>query len=564
MSLRALGITALGALGALGALAPPALGLGLSSPSAQPTNLQAGANSDLSIQIDVQQPNEQLRDLTIHLPPGLVGNPLATPPCTEAQLNADSCPPASDVGDVSNDVLAAGVPQTVTGELYNVVPRAGEPARFGIVLHAPIPTAPPIILQSPARLRPSDFGLDSVLTDLPTTATLAPGLPPVPIQITSITLTIAGQVGNPPKGFLRNPTSCTPKAIGFDGRAWTGATASGQAPGFTPTNCAALPFTPELAASARPEGIGAPVELTTTISQTIEEAGLARAQVILPNGITGNNSLLGTKCPRANFEAASCPANTLIGTASASSPLQAQPLTGTVYLIEPTVPGLPDIGLDLRGPLSLKLTGTLTLGTDGRAITTFPRLPDIPISDFTLTFGRQPGFVFAGVDLCESPTLSVDGAFDAFSGAATTVKAPLELQGCGPSAGGKKPKAKVKLARLGSNRPRLKLKVKAGSERLRRVQLKLPKQLKFAGGKKFKRGAKARADGDQLKRRSVKHSKRKLKLKGKRVKRFVAKVHKHALKAKKVKKNQRLRFKLKVKDERGKTTRLVVRARAQR
>ena len=45
-----------------------------------------------------------MKDLTIHLPPGLVGNPLATTTCTEDQLNANACPAASDVGDVSNNV----------------------------------------------------------------------------------------------------------------------------------------------------------------------------------------------------------------------------------------------------------------------------------------------------------------------------------------------------------------------------------------------------------------------------------------------------------------------------
>ena len=60
----------------------------------------------------------------------------------------------------------------MNGNLYNVVPRAGEPARFGIVLDpSPIPgnpvVFPKIILQSAAQLRPSDLGLDTILNDLP-------------------------------------------------------------------------------------------------------------------------------------------------------------------------------------------------------------------------------------------------------------------------------------------------------------------------------------------------------------------------------------------------------------
>ena len=295
-------------------------GFGLNSPNAQPTNLRAGANSDLSIAIDVEEPEADLRDLTIHLPPGLVGNPLATPPCTEEQLNVDACPAASDVGDISNDIELSllgliDVPQTVTGNIYNVVPRAGEPARFGIVLKAlPLSLPPPlsnailapIVLQSPAQLRQSDFGLDSVLTDLPRQATVLNPGGPLTANIT-ITATTLNLVGKAPTGvgFLRNPTSCTPKTISFDGRAYSNETASGQAPPFTPTDCAALPFSPELKATAKPNGLGQAMELSTTISQTIEEAGLADAQVILPTGVTGSNELLGTTCPRVDFIAGS-------------------------------------------------------------------------------------------------------------------------------------------------------------------------------------------------------------------------------------------------------------------
>jgi hypothetical protein len=436
-------------------------------------------------------------------------------------------------------------PTEVNGDLYNMVPQPGEPARFGIVLRPPVP--PPIILQSPARLRQSDFGLDTVLTDLPRTAS---GLG---IDIHSVHLTLAGSVNN--QGFIRLPTSCKEQVIGFDANSYDGGPASAQT-SFTTTDCGALPFSPELRASAKPEGLGKPMELSTTISQTIEEAGLAHAQVILPTGITGNNDLLGVRCPRPDFEAGACPPNTIVGTALASSPLQSEALTGTVALIEPATPGLPEIGLDLRGPLALKLTGALSLGPDGRAITTFAGLPDIPIADFKLTFTREPGFVFAGVDLCNSPGLAVEGLFTAHSGAQTSVQAPIELEGCKAKG---KPKAKVKLSKLGSDEPALKLSVKAGAERMRTAQLKVPKQLAFASGKAFKRGTKAKANGKKLKGKKVKHTKRALKLKGKRAKRFVAKVAGGALKAAD-EARRRMRFKVKVVDVRGGRTTLTVKS----
>jgi hypothetical protein len=547
------------------AAAPSAFGaFGFDSLSVEPANAPAGSNSDVSIDIALQEPEHDLRDLTIHLPPGLVGNPLATPTCSEEQLvNEQRCPDASDVGDVTNNVtahVAGALPVTldVQGDLYNVTPRPGEPARFGIILDPGLPIAEKIVLQSGAVLRPSDFGLDSVLTDLPNSTKIAGAT--TPIDINSVSLTLGGVAGNPPKGFIRLPTSCGTHTVGFDARAYDDQTATG-ATTFTTDNCGALPFTPELTARAKPEGIGKPVELTTVISQTIEEAGLANAEVILPNGITGNNSLLGITCPRADFEAGSCPANTIVGTASATSPLQSQALTGTVALIQPVVPGLPDIGLDLRGPLALKLTGSLSLATDGRAVTTFAGLPDIPISDFALTFTREPGFVFAGKDLCQSPPLVIDGVFKSFSGADAAVKAPIQLEGCGPSKGGnKKPKAKVNLEKLGSKKPTLKLTVRAGSERIRKATLKMPKGLAFASGKRFDRGIKAKANGKTLPDKAIKNSKRTLRLKGKRAKRIVAKARGGALKASS-KARERMRFNVKVVDARGKRWKIGVRSR---
>jgi hypothetical protein len=553
------------------AAAPAALGFGLENLTAAPADTQAGANSDVGISLEVSEPEADLRDLTIHLPPGLVGNPLATPQCTEEQLNADACPAESDVGDVANDVTLQvlgflPVDQTVSGELYNMVPREGEPARFGIVLNAlpfnvPIlgpALLPPIITQSPARLRPDDFGLDSILTDLPNTATVA-GLP-TDIDINSVALTLAGVAGNPPQGFIRNPTSCREHLVGFDAVAYSGATASGQA-AFTTGGCENVPFSPELTAKVAVSEPGGPVELQTTISQTIEEAGLARAEVVLPVGLAGNSNLLGNTCPRPSFEAGSCPPESVVGSASASSPLQAQPLTGPVVLVAPASPGLPDVGLDLRGSLALKLTGSLALGADGRNITTFAGLPDIPIADFTLTFGREPGLIGSGIDICDGGALVVDGNFTAHSGATLSDPAPVELSGCGggpPGTKPKRPKAKLKLSGERSAQPRLALKVKAGDRRLRKVRLGLPKGVTAAAGKRLDRGGEVRADGSRLPDKRLRGGRRALAVKLGRTgaQRLQLKVGGGALRVD----GRAKRFRVKVTDVGGKTTRLRIRA----
>ena len=118
------------ALAMLAGAAPAAnAAFGITNFSAQPASKAAGANSDLTVSFDVSDSAAGLKDLTVHLPPGLVGNPLATPTCTEAKLKADNCPAASDVGDVINNVIVKPlgllpIPLTVNGQVYNVVPRS--------------------------------------------------------------------------------------------------------------------------------------------------------------------------------------------------------------------------------------------------------------------------------------------------------------------------------------------------------------------------------------------------------------------------------------------------------
>jgi hypothetical protein len=554
---------------------------GLNGLSATPASTNAGANTNVTINIGISEPSHDLKDLTIHLPPGLVGNPQATPQCTEAQLAADACPALSDVGDVSNNVTLTvlgflPVTQTVTGNLYNVVPRVGEPARFGIVLNAlpfNVPVLgpailPAIILQSAARLRDSDFGLDTELKDLPNTATVA-GMSTA-IDINSVSLTLSGMAGSPPKGFIRLPTSCKTHTVGFDATAYDAQTATGQAT-FDTHNCDLLPFTPELSARVKRVGpINEPVELSTTISQTIEEAGLLRAQVVLPAGIGGNNETLNNKCPQASFAAGTCPAASIVGSASATSPLLAQGLSGPVALVEPAGAALPDLGIDLRGPLALKLKGTLGFTPEGRNIVIFDGLPDIPIADFTLTFaGGQGGLVVPSRDICQPPPLVFDATFLAHSAATLTTTATPTIDCSGatnppPGGGGgaghtKKPRATIKLGHLGSHKPSMKLKLKAGSEKLRQAKVMLPRQLRFAAGKRFDHRATVKAGGGKA---AIKHTKRSLKLSAKKAaKSFTGKFARGALKpGKSLRANAKLKFKLMIRDASGKTTKLTVRA----
>lgn len=504
------------------ALAPSAFGIGFAPTTATtPATTQAGANTDFTIKIDFSSAGDQVKNLTVGLPPGQIGDPNATPTCTVAQLNGNACPANTAVGSVSAAVTVLGVvPLTVNGSLYNLVPQTGEPARFGIVLNS-LPVSlpglgsvifPPTILQSAVQLRQSDFGLNTVITDIPNTATVLPGVD-VPIDITSQTITLFGTAPGTGKPFSRNPTSCDPAVTTFSATSYSGSTTVTPATGtaqYTPTGCQNVPFSPEFSARIGAPGFTGPgtkPPMTTSIRQTPDEAGLKDAIVFLPSILGADLVALETSCPPAQFQAGTCPDNTVIGSAIAETPLLTSPLAGPVIVVTGSNPGdLPKLGLDLRGALPLKLSGLFVL--EGGTGVAFNDLPDIPISNFELRF-KENGLSTTSVNLCNPPTPAFSTDFTAYSGAKQVQQNPATVEGCTPP---RAPTAKVKVKGLGSAKPSLKLKAAAGSSKLQVIKVKLPKSLRFGSPDAVDRGLKAKADGRKLGEGFVSNGNRKFKV----------------------------------------------------
>lgn len=425
------------------AIAPAAqAALGLQSLSAAPANPSAGAHSNVDIHIGFTDAGAHVKDLTVALPPGLVGNPTATPLCSLDQLQSDSCPSASQVGTVTTGVTAhllglLPVPLTVNGSLYNVEPAAGEPARFGIVLRPtgsdPLPLLQKIEQTSDVQLRKSDFGLNTVLTSIPREAHAAGQALTIPIDITSIDIHLNGTVGG--KGFMRNPTSCGTKTTKFtaDSYANPNQKITGQA-SFTSTNCASLPFSPTFTADVGSRGHTQPVTsppVTTKILQDEGEAGLQNAQVLLPQILNPDITALSNPCTVARFHsnASACPAQSIVGSASAISPFLSAPETGPVVIVAGARPAdLPRLGVDLHGPLALQLFGSFVFLQAGVG-QEFNGLPDIPISSFALHF-KSGGLLINGGNLCQPPKPIFPVTFTGWNGATRTSKVSATVHGC--------------------------------------------------------------------------------------------------------------------------------------
>jgi hypothetical protein len=507
------------------AISPSAAGaLDLTGLAAAPANNDAGAHSNFSIHVGFSDPADQVKDLTVHLPPGLIGdptNPVAGDPprpCTRAELDGDDCPAATQVGTVTANVNVhvldplVIVPLTINGSIYNLVPQAGEPARFGIVLRPPLSdllpaVLPKIIQQSPVRLRQSDLGLDTVLAQIPRVARTAAG--DLKTDITSLDLTLRGMTSG--RSFMRNPTSCRTHTVGFDATSYANPneTASGQAT-FTTDACNALQFTPELGVSVGAPGkttVGSYPPMTTVVSQPGEQAGVRGVEVLLPPEVTADPAALLDPCTSAQFASHSCPARSIVGTGEAATPLLNEPLRGPVAVVEPVgpPPAGPRLGLDLQGALPTQLFGTFLFSPAlGNA---FDGLPDIPITRFALAF-RADRLVLAASDLCASAPPEFQVNFEGYNGATVTDTVAASVGGCGGAGG--RPTATVRLIKRGSADPELTVTTRAGRDAIKRFSLRLPQQLRFAGGNAFAAGASARDDGGRLPKSAIGHTSRKL------------------------------------------------------
>jgi hypothetical protein len=162
-----------------------------------------------------------------------------------------------------------------------------------------------------------------------------------------------------------------------------------------------------------------------------------------------------------------CKPASQIGTAVATTPLLATPLTSPVTLKIPKLGELPGLSLTLTGPVTLPLFGKVdAFAADHRIKNSFAGIPDVPLERFELAFNtRNPLRIKR--DVCHGARQRVTAALTAHSGAKVNLKTPLKIAGCPPTVTLKKGRLKVKPGRDGAKIKTVKLgkkKVKASQK----------------------------------------------------------------------------------------------------
>jgi hypothetical protein len=372
---------------------------------------QAGAhpNFTTSFALNTKAPGIPIsdpRDVEVTLPPGFIGNPMATPRCTAGAVQAIlPCPASTAVGVATTRIRGGG---TYVSLIYNIVPYPGEPAAFAFQLGSRIASA-----RLDARVAPDPgiAGRYAVRVSVPEINESEPvisssvtlwGVPsefngPGPDQaegytedkeehghiVSSAHVVTFGDPGESygtlADAFMRNPTSCIggPSAVGFEVDSWQepGNFEVPAVPGALPmtagefTGCGLLSalFAPSL--KMHPDGAtlispgiyqaGAPtgydVDLGLPQSGTMEHLAtpdLKDATVALPVGVVASPAVANglEVCSEAqlapdSLAKATCPSQSQIGSVEIESPLLEEPLVGEVFL------GAPACGLgDVCGP----------------------------------------------------------------------------------------------------------------------------------------------------------------------------------------------------------------------
>jgi hypothetical protein len=271
---------------------------------------------------------------------------------------------------------------------------------------------------------------------------------------------------------VSNPTSCAPASTTIDAIAYDGTQGSGSA-AFTPTGCDKLAFAPTLSATIEPGAKDALPNLTTVVESPGGQANARAVQITLPAGLGAQVTTLGHACPEAVFNQGGCAANAQIGSAKAETPVVAAPLEGPVVLVKPAASPLPELMIDLRGPISLRLPVTFGFGPGGRLQSTLDGLPDTALSRFTLSLAGGPDGLLANArDLCSGAVARVDAAFTGQNGATATSSVIPQIAGC-------KPQVSAKLKGLRKRHPVLAMRFTAPlGQRLTSVGVSLPRALR--------------------------------------------------------------------------------------
>ncbi len=345
-------------------------------------------------------PDGDLKEIRVDIPPGLIPNPEAVPKCDAAIPSL--CPANTQIGTTEIVAVLRPLPTPLPLPplpVYNMVPPPGKVSDFAFT----IPTVKPRVDILGGVRDTDDYGVFFTISDI--------GAAPA---VLSTKLTFWGVpadhgTGAPRKPFLTNPTVCGPPyttRVTVESHAGDVATGSDTTPTGA-TGCDQVPFDPTVdvapATTQRDTPTGAAV--TLHVPQLLDPDGIETSHVrntaiSLPDGMTlnpaastGLQACTDEQLALGTHDPVGCPAASRVGAVRIVSPALPDPLTGDVWVGQPRGDDPYRIFLRATGPsgLDVRLKGSVRADVStGRLTATFTDTPQVPFTDFTLTFDSGP------------------------------------------------------------------------------------------------------------------------------------------------------------------------------
>ena len=401
---------------------------------------QAGGFSPFVTNISRSDQDQQLGQVSVKTPPGLLGMLSRVTLCGEQQAAAGTCPAASQIGHLTATAGAGpspvSVPQAGRQEdpVYLTGSYGGGPFGLSIVVHG---EAGPFnlgqkVVRAGIHVDPNSAQITIVTDPLPTI------LEGIPLDVRSATVVVDRAGSSGVNQFIFNPTSCEPLAV-------TGTIASTKGAGanvstrFQAADCASLPFKPTFKVSTEGHASKAKgASLTVRVTSGQGQANIGKVLVSLPKQLPARLTTLQKACTEATFaqNPALCPAASDVGTAKALTPVLNVPVEGPAYLVSHGGAAFPDLVVILQGEgIRLDLTGNTDI-KKGITTSSFATIPDAPISIFELKLPEGPHSVLttdlpakAKGNLC-GQKLTMPTTITGQNGAQTVQSTKIAVSGC--------------------------------------------------------------------------------------------------------------------------------------
>jgi hypothetical protein len=389
----------------------PSLDAGLVSPV-------AGGSSPLTTTVSRPDGQQDINGLSVTLPPGLLARIGSVAQCPDAAAVTGGCPAGSQIGRVRAESGAGSTPLAI--------PQVGK-APTAVYLTGPYKGAPyGLSIVVPAQAGPYDLGTVVVRAAIhvdPLDAHVTVDSDPIPTMLLGVPLNVQkiNVVVDRP-GLMVSPTNCNPMQVAAKVTSVQGSTAD-VANRFQVGDCSRLGLKPKLALSLTGKGQttdGKHPAITANLTQTMGQANLKKVRVALPLSLALDPDNAQALCEFVDGSKVepTCPAASIVGTATARTPILDRPLSGPVYFVKNIridaksgrqIRTLPKLVIPLTGENGLKLTLTGTSAVeDDQLVTTFDTIPDAPVSDFALNIdgGAHGILTVSGTDVCKATQIA--------------------------------------------------------------------------------------------------------------------------------------------------------------